>query len=153
MTFRRYLVLLAVVVFGASGDVCLGRGMRDFGAVTSANWHRLLTVLLNPWVLLGISLLILFFCSYLTALSWAVLTYVLPATALSYILMAGLAKFFLHEDVTLAHWLGIALITMGVGFVATGPSLTVSTHRPSAAKGNGKAAVGPVVHNRTRSDA
>ena len=62
-----------------------------------------------------------FFCTYLTALSWADLTYVLPATALSYVLMALLAKIFLHEDVTLAHWLGIALITAGVGFVATGP--------------------------------
>ena len=129
MTVRKYLILLAVVIFGSSGDVCLGRGMRDFGAVTGANWHRLLTVLYNPWVIAGIGLLILFFCSYLTALSWADLTYVLPATALSYVLMAVLAKVFLHENVTLEHWLGIGLITMGVGFVATGPSLT-ATARP-----------------------
>ena len=45
----------------------------------------------------GICLLILFFCSYLTALSWADLTYVLPATALSYIFMVLLARVFLHE--------------------------------------------------------
>ena len=125
MTVRKYLILLAVVIFGSCGDVCLGRGMRDFGAVTSANWRQLLTVLWNPWVVGGICLLILFFCSYLTALSWADLTYVLPATALSYVLMALLAKVVLHENVTPAHWLGIGLITLGVGFVATGPSLTV----------------------------
>jgi len=125
VTLRKYLILLAVTVFGACGDVCLGRGMRDFGAVTSSNWHQLLTALLDPWVIMGICLLILFFCSYLTALSWADLTYVLPATAISYVLMALLAKIFLHENVTLEHWLGIGLITVGVGFVATGPSLTV----------------------------
>lgn len=125
MTVRKYLILLAVTIFGSSGDVCLARGMRDFGAVTTANWRQLLTVLLNPWVVVGICLLILFFCSYLTALSWADLTYVLPATALSYVLMALLAKIFLHENVTLEHWLGVGLITVGVGFVATGPSLTV----------------------------
>jgi uncharacterized membrane protein len=124
VTVRKYLILLAVVIFGSCGDVCLGRGMRDFGAVTSANWHLLLNVLKDPWILAGIALLILFFCTYLTALSWADLTYVLPATALSYVLMALLAKVFLHEQVTLSHWLGIGLITAGVGFVATGPSIT-----------------------------
>jgi drug/metabolite transporter (DMT)-like permease len=87
-----------------------------------------LNVLKDPWILGGIALLILFFCTYITALSWADLTYVLPATALSYVLMALLAKVFLHEQVTLAHWLGIGLITAGVGFVATGPSITHPDH-------------------------
>ena len=128
MTIRKYLVLLAVTIFAACGDVCLARGMRDFGAVSSRNWRLLLAVLLNPWIVAGIALLILFFCSYLSALSWADLTYVLPATALSYILMAGLGKLFLHENVTPSHWLGIALITVGVGVVAGGPSLTA--HEP-----------------------
>lgn len=131
MTVRKYLILLAVTIFGSSGDVCLARGMRDFGAVTTSNWRQLLTVLLDPWVVVGICLLILFFCSYLTALSWADLTYVLPATALSYVLMALLAKIFLHENVTLEHWLGVGLITVGVGFVATGPSLTVPAREKS----------------------
>jgi drug/metabolite transporter (DMT)-like permease len=108
--------------------------MRDFGAVTSTNWRQLLTVLWNPWVVTGICLLILFFCTYLTALSWADLTYVLPATAISYIFMALLARVFLHEDVTPGHWLGIGLITLGVGFVATGPSLTVAVQNSGLEK-------------------
>jgi uncharacterized membrane protein len=124
LTARKYLVLLAVAVFAACGDVCLARGMRDFGAVTSANWHLLLTALANPWIISGILLLILFFCTYLTALSWADLTYVLPATAVSYILMALLGKIFLRENVTPEHWAGIALVTIGVGVVASGPSHT-----------------------------
>ncbi len=125
MTARKYLVLLAVVIFGSCGDVCLGRGMRDFGAVTASNWQLLLGAIADPWIILGICLLIGFFCTYITALSWADLTYVLPATAISYVFMALLARVFLHENVTLAHWLGIGLITAGVGFVATGPSVTV----------------------------
>jgi drug/metabolite transporter (DMT)-like permease len=145
VTFRKYLVLLAVVIFGSCGDVCLGRGMRDFGAVTSANWHRLFTVLRNPWIVTGICLLILFFCTYLTALSWADLTYVLPATALSYVVMAFLAHVFLHESVSLSHWVGIALITAGVGFVATGPSLTVPASQ-------GCEEGGPDLGNRARGD-
>lgn len=133
MTVRKYLILLAVVIFGSSGNVCLARGMRDFGAVTRANWPALLGAMASPWIVTGIGLLIIFFASYLTALSWADLTYVLPATALSYVLMALLARVFLQESVTLAHWLGIVLITIGVGFVATGPSRTVVPH-PREAK-------------------
>jgi len=136
VTFRKYLILFAVAVFGSLGDVCLGRGMRDYGAVSLANLSGLFTAVFNPWIVLGIALLILFFGSYLTALSWADLTYVLPATAISYVLMALLAKLLLHEQVTLTRWIGIALITAGVGFVATGPELTTGhgKHRlpPSA---------------------
>jgi drug/metabolite transporter (DMT)-like permease len=131
VTFRRYLILFLVAVFAACGDVCLARGMKDFGAVNAANWSRMVACFGNPWIVIGICLLILFLCSYLTALSWADLTYVLPATAISYVLMALLGKFFLHEDVTVSRWLGVALIAAGVGYVASGPALT-----PSAANGN-----------------
>jgi len=128
VSFRRYLLLIAVAVFAASGDVCLARGMRDFGAVSVANIGGMLPALLNPWIVCGILLLIGFFASYLTALSWADLTYVLPATAISYVMMALLAQRILHEQVTTRHWIGIALVTVGVGFVAGGPTRTT---RPS----------------------
>ena len=122
-------MLLAVIVFAACGDVSLSRGMKTFGAVTLANVSGLLPALLNPWVVLGIVMLILFFVSYLSALSWADLTYVLPASAVSYVLMVLLARFFLQENVTIWRWLGVALITLGVGFVATGPEATPGAHR------------------------
>ena len=124
MSFRQYLILIAVAVFAASGDVCLARGMRDFGAVGLANISGLLTALLNPWIIVGIVLLMCFFGTYLTALSWADLTYVLPATAISYVMMALLAQRILHEHVSTRHWIGIALVTLGVGVVAAGPVRT-----------------------------
>ena len=69
-------------------------------------------------------MLIGFFASYLTALSWADLTFVLPATAFGYVIIALLARFWLHESISLERWAGIVLVTLGVGFVAQGPSLT-----------------------------
>ena len=80
--------------------------------------------ILNPWVALGILFLLGFFAAYMTALSWADLTYVLPATSLGYVLLALIAKFVLHEQVTTTRWLGIGLISAGVGFVTQGPALT-----------------------------
>jgi len=129
LTIRKYLVLLVVIVCAACGDVSLARGMKTFGGVTFANLPSLFTALVNPWVVVGILLLLGFFASYLSALSWADLTYVLPATSLSYLLLVLLAKFFLHEHVTIWRWLGVALIVIGVGFVASGPEATPGAHR------------------------
>jgi drug/metabolite transporter (DMT)-like permease len=124
MTLRQRFILAGVALFGSSGDVLLSRGMKQVGAISLHNFHELFSALLNPWVFCGIALLILFFVSYLTALSWADLTYVLPATATGYTIMALLAHYFLHEHVSLTRWLGILLITAGVGFVAGGPIIT-----------------------------
>ena len=99
--------------------------MKQIGEISAHNLLQLLAALLNPWVLGGIGLLILFFISWLTALSWADLTYVLPASAIGYVIMALLARFFLHEQVSFLRWFGIILITAGVGFVAGGPVITV----------------------------
>jgi uncharacterized membrane protein len=129
VTIRKYIILVAVMFFAACGDVSLARGMRVFGPVTLATLPHLLTVLLNPWIVLGVLLLIGFFASYLSALSFADLTYVLPATSVSYILMVVLARFFLHEHVTIWRWLGVLLIVTGVGFGATGPEATPGAHR------------------------
>jgi drug/metabolite transporter (DMT)-like permease len=113
-----------VVIFGALGDVALSRGMKSVGALSLSNWTEVLSALFTPWVGAGIILLLAFFASYLAALSFADLTYVLPATAVGYILMALLAKFFLHENISPWRWAGIALIALGVGFVTRGPAKT-----------------------------
>jgi drug/metabolite transporter (DMT)-like permease len=77
-----------------------------------------------PWVLAGVVLLIGFFASYLTALSWADVTFVLPATSFAYVVVALLSRFWLHEQITPARWLGIFCIVAGVGFVTRGPAYT-----------------------------
>ena len=124
MTFRKYLVLAGVTVFGAAGDAMLSRGMKEVGNISLRHSSELILAILNPWVAIGVLLLLAFFASYMTALSWADLTYVLPATSLGYVVLALVAKFMLHEDVTSARWLGIVLISAGVGLVAGGPART-----------------------------
>ena len=133
MNLRKYVVLLGVVIFGASGDALLSRGMRQLGEIPLDHWQKVIFAVLHPWVALGVLLLIAFFASYMTALSWADLTYVLPATSIGYVLLAFIAKFLLHEHVTAARWAGIVLIAAGVGFVAGGPALTHHPHPEEAA--------------------
>jgi drug/metabolite transporter (DMT)-like permease len=121
---RKYLVLAGVTVFAAAGDTMLSHGMKQTGSISVHHLQGVILAVLNPWVAVGILLLLAFFAAYMTALSWADLTYVLPATSLGYVLLALVARFVLHEHVSPLRWLGIVLITGGVGFVAGGPSLT-----------------------------
>jgi drug/metabolite transporter (DMT)-like permease len=130
MTFRKYLVLAGITVFSTVGDSLLARGMKALGAVSLHDVSGLLLAILNPWVTLGILLLLAFFACYMSALSWADLTYVLPATSLSYVLVAFVARIGFHEQISSTRWLGIALIAAGVGFVATGPSVTRRDREP-----------------------
>jgi len=125
LTFRKYLVLAGVTVFAAAGDSMLSHGMKQTGSISLHHLPSVILAVLNPWVAGGIVLLLAFFATYTTALSWADLTYVLPATSLGYVLLALLARFVLHEHVSPLRWLGIALITGGVGFVAGGPEITI----------------------------
>ena len=124
MTFRKFLVLAGITVFSTLGDSLLARGMKELGGISLHNVSGLLLAILNPWVTIGILLLLAFFASYMSALSWADLTYVLPATSLGYVLVPLIAHFAFREQISPTRWMGIALIAAGVGFVAVGPSLT-----------------------------
>ena len=124
LTPSRYLVLLAVMLTASVGDTLLSYGMGQVGPVSLAHMDLLLRALANPWVIAGILCLLGFFGSYLSALSWADLTFVLPATAFGYVVVALISHFWLHEHISFYRWGGILLIVCGVGFVAGGPALT-----------------------------
>lgn len=120
----QYLLLLAVMLSAPIGDSLLARGMREVGQVDLHHLGLLWEALFNPYVDCGIVLLIGFFASYTTVLSWADLTFVTPATAGNYVIVALLGHFFLHEHLSVTRCLGIGLIMCAVGFVAGGPART-----------------------------
>jgi uncharacterized membrane protein len=124
LTPQQYLILVIVMVTASLGDALLKRGMSQMGP---ADLHRpalLLHALANLNIIAGILLLIGFFASYMTALSWADLTFVMPATAFGNVMVALLGRFWLHETLSVSRCLGILLITCAVGFVANGPART-----------------------------
>jgi uncharacterized membrane protein len=135
VNFRKYLVLAGVAIFAATGDAMLSEGMKQTGNISLHDLPHLVAALVNPSVAIGVVLLVGFFATYTNALSWADLTYVLPASSLGYVLLALIAKFVLHEHVSVSRWLGIALISTGVGFVATGPAATSREKRASKTVG------------------
>ena len=121
---NQYMVLGLVALCAPLGDTCLSRGMTALPAVSLSHPMTLVAAVFTPWIAVGIALLIGFFASYLTALSWADLTFVLPATAFGNMIVVLLSRFWLHEAISYQRWFGVVLITLGVSFVAQGPSLT-----------------------------
>lgn len=121
-------MLLSIALCASLGDILLSQGMKQVGEITFRRLPELLLAPLQNWpVGFGVLFLMGFFAAYLTALSWADLTFVLPSTAMGYVVVAVLSKFYLHEAVSAKRWIGILLIVLGTGFVAGGPSLTEET--------------------------
>lgn len=130
-------VLTIAILANSLGNLFLSRGMQDFRpAAAEDSWLGLAAahVVSNPWMIAGVLLLIVFLSSYLAALSWADLSFVLPATAPAYILTALLARYFLNEAISPLRWAGTTLIVIGTCMVArTGSSAPreVPATRPS----------------------
>jgi len=106
--------------------------MKQVGSISLNHLPDVILAVVNPSVALGIVLLLGYFASYMIALSWADLTYVLPATSLGCVLLTLIAKFYLHETVTTSRWIGVLVISAGVGFVTQGPALTHDPPKPQA---------------------
>ena len=105
-----------VVVSNVFGNFFLKRGMPPELATPLAY----ITVLFHPWVALGVLLMIVWMLSRMALLSWADLSYVLPVTAVGYVLVAIVGKVLLDEQITMKRWAGIGLIVAGVALVGGG---------------------------------
>ena len=89
----QYAILICVMLTASVGDSLLSHGMKQVGQVDLHHLNLLWHALFNPFVDLGIILLIGFFACYMTALSFADLTFVMPATAFGYVVIALLSRF------------------------------------------------------------
>jgi drug/metabolite transporter (DMT)-like permease len=114
-------MVLLLVLCANAGDLMLKRGMSQIGAV-SLSWaglrHALNLTVHNPTIWLGILFLLGFMISYMTVMSWADYSYVMPAGAFGYALLTLLAVVFLHEKVSLQRWAGVLFICVGVILVS-----------------------------------
>jgi drug/metabolite transporter (DMT)-like permease len=129
LRFKTYVLICAMLVFGPLGDVLLGKAMKKVPPISSWAPSMVLQFFVraftSPTAWLGIGSLTLFFIAYLLVLSWADYSYVQPASALSYGVIALLAVIALDEKITLTRWGGVLLICLGVFAVGqTAPRTT-----------------------------
>lgn len=116
-----FVIILAVLA-QAVGNTLLSKGMKAIASLPSFSEGfsviMLLQAMQNPLIWAGIILLLVFFACFLSALSWADLSFVLPATASGYILNVFFANHFLNEPVSDSRWLGSILIACGIILVS-----------------------------------
>ena len=125
---RKTVLYLAVAILANSfGNLLLAMGMDRmpaFGHVALSQY--LLGLLTDPFLLPGAALTAIYSLAQLSLFSWADLSFVVPCTALSYVISTVLAEFIAGESVDLPRWLGVVLITLGVGLVAKTPVATTA---------------------------
>ncbi|MBC7526925.1 MAG: EamA family transporter [Chthonomonadaceae bacterium] len=102
------------------GEAMLSKGMRQTNAIVGGLWEQIRGTITNFQVVVGVALMTLYFILYALSLKQADFSFVLPLTALSYLLGAILAKYYLGETVTMTRWLGTLVITLGVAIVGFG---------------------------------
>ena len=115
---KTIVLMLMAVTAGTVGDLLLAKGMKELGDLSTMNLRGIMDVALRAmteWkIVVGTAMLALFFFLWLAVLSWEDLSVALPMQALNYVLVAVLAKYILHEEVSPLRWGGIALVCIGV---------------------------------------
>ena len=118
---KTLVVMLIAITAGAVGDIFLTQGMKSTGDISSMNIRQILDTVykaLSNWrLILGTAMQAVYFGLWLAVLSWEDLSVALPLQAVSYLVVAFLAQWFLGEQVSGMRWAGICLICVGVALV------------------------------------
>ena len=134
--FKTMGLMFIAVIAVTIGDIWMSQAMKSIGEVNITGvrslWATAVKVFSTPKVWMATACMAMFFFMWISVLSWADLTYVLPLTALTYVFNAMLAPKMLGETVTPTRWLGVILIAIGVAIVAFSEAAqkTAQTHHP-----------------------
>jgi len=124
MMLRTALFLGIVILSGTLGEICVTRAMKRIGEVKHFSPRIVLPLLGRAfrigWMWLGIALMALSFYSFLALLSWNPVSFVIPASALSYAVGTLGAKFLLDEKISRLRWAGVLLVCLGVALTWVG---------------------------------
>jgi drug/metabolite transporter (DMT)-like permease len=118
---KTLVVMLIAITAGAVGDIFLTQGMKGGGDISAMNLRQIIDTVfkaLSNWrLMLGTAMQAVYFGLWLAVLSWEDLSVALPLQALSYLVVAFLAQWYLGEQVGGMRWAGICLICVGVALV------------------------------------
>jgi drug/metabolite transporter (DMT)-like permease len=119
-----FIFFFFIVVFGTTGEIFMSRAMKETGEVKDFRPVALAEVILRAlrvkWMWLGVGMMAVGFFSLLAVFSFENVSFVVPVTALSYVVGALGGRFFLGERVSLQRWIGILLVCAGVTLVLIG---------------------------------
>ncbi len=117
-------LLLLCVLASSGGNLATSKAMKNTGELREFSFRALSSLLQGaarqPWLWLGVALNALAFFSMLALFSRRELSFVVPATASSYIFGALGSRFLLGERVSALRWLGVLSVGFGVALTVLG---------------------------------
>jgi bacterial/archaeal transporter family protein len=123
MGIKAWVALIILVFADSAGSLLLNRGMKQVGEISTLNpkalWQIAQRVLVNPLLQLGVFCMAIAFFMFIALLSWADLSFALPATALTEPLNMLGSRFILKEKVTKFRWISMVLICLGIALIST----------------------------------
>lgn len=99
------LLIFISTICGSVGQIFFKRGVKPLSAKNLFLW-------------LGIAATTLYFFLWMAVLSLADVSWALPLRSGQYLLVALMALLFLKEKISKKRWIGIALVTIGIFFIA-----------------------------------
>ncbi len=126
-SWQVWLLLIGFVAFTTAGDVFLAKAMTRIGDLGELRKRRGVMVCVGlvlgaPLFWIAIVNMALSFFSLLTALNWANLSFVGPASsALTFVVNVVAAKVFLREKVDRRRWLATAMVCIGIVLIGMDP--------------------------------
>ena len=121
MTFTAFAFLMTGVLLNAAAQLLLKAGTNSIGVITFTrdNWTETLSQMATEHhfiagvVFYGVSLIV-----WILGLSRVPVSIAYPMLSLGYVVNAIAAHYLFGEAVTVARWLGIGFIVLGVWLVA-----------------------------------
>lgn len=121
---REFLFFVVIICVGTGGEIAVSRAMKEIGEVHDFSPRNLLRVIRRAfglgWMWFGVALMALGFFSLMMLLTIENISFVVPVTALSYVVGAFGGKYLLGEQVSPMRWLGVLLVCCGVMLVCIG---------------------------------
>ena len=128
---KTYSVLVFFLALKAVGNSAMAWGMKQVPERMSMNPALYAHAMLNPFVATGVIALMLALLTRIALFSLADLSFVLPVTAVGYVIAVFIGKVFLRETVSHQRWLGTLLIFAGAALVgSTSRNTTAPAENP-----------------------
>jgi drug/metabolite transporter (DMT)-like permease len=118
---RTAVCLSIVILAGTGGELLAAHAMKQSARLQVINGSAVGILLQRSFRLgamwVGLMLQAVAFFTLLALLSWADLSFVVPATALNYVVGAAGSALFLRERVDRTRWAGVLLVCLGVAVI------------------------------------
>lgn len=108
-----WLLVFVISLADSAGDLCLAMGMKKIGKLklSLSSFSKITT---NHFIYFGILFQTIAFFSFISVLTWADISFVRPATSLTFVFSLIGAKYILKEKIYMERFMGIAFVAIGL---------------------------------------